>query len=179
MSFQTLSVDTWYSWHLFLPTSLSLYFASTALHYKTCKRYFPVLFRATRLAEQTTSLHKPLPKTTLCCKTCKKYFPALLCITNLAQSTSQYYFVLQSLHKVLPSTTLSTKLAKRTSQYYLAVQGFHKEVPSTPCPPIVLAQGFCRKKLELLHTEVFLHGEAFTPRSFWHTEISDREAFGH
>ena len=35
----------------------------------------------------------------------KKHFPLLLCITKLAQSTSQYYFVFESLHNVLPSTT--------------------------------------------------------------------------
>ena len=32
----------------------------------------------------------------------------LLRTTSLAQSTSQYYFVLQALHKVTPSTTLIT-----------------------------------------------------------------------
>ena len=36
-------------------------------------------------------------------KACKNYFPVLLCTTKLAQSTPQYYFVLQSLHKVVPS----------------------------------------------------------------------------
>ena len=60
----------------------------------------------------------------------------------LAQSTSQYYFVLQSLLKLLPSTTLhykactkhfpvllcTTKLAQSTSQYYLVlqIQSLHK-----------------------------------------------------
>ena len=34
-------------------------------------------------------------------------FLRLLCTTKLAQNTFQYYFVLQSLHKLLPSTTLS------------------------------------------------------------------------
>ena len=34
----------------------------------------------------------------------------LLCIKMLAQSTSQYFFVPQSLHKVLPSTTLHSTL---------------------------------------------------------------------
>ena len=33
----------------------------------------------------------------------------ILCTTKLAQSTSQYYFVLQSLHKALPITTLYYK----------------------------------------------------------------------
>ena len=33
------------------------------------------------------------------------HFPVLLCTTKLAQSPSQYYFVLQSLHKLLPTTS--------------------------------------------------------------------------
>ena len=67
-------------------------------------------------------------------KACTKYFPVLLCTTKLAQSPSQYYFVLQSLHKVLPSTTLyykvCTKLAQSTSQYYFVLQSLHKLLPS-------------------------------------------------
>ena len=73
------------------------------------------------------------------------HFPVLLCTTKLAQSTSQYYFVLQSLHKLLPSTTLyykactksfpvllcTTKLAQSTSQYYFVLQSLHKALPST------------------------------------------------
>ena len=68
--------------------------------------------------------------------------------TKLAQSTSQYYFVLQSLHKVRPSTTSyykacktctkyfpvllrTTKLAQSTSQYYFVLQNLHKVLPST------------------------------------------------
>ena len=39
-------------------------------------------------------------------------------ILYFAQSTSQYYFVLQSLHKLLPSTTLYYKACTTTSQYY-------------------------------------------------------------
>ena len=94
-------------------------------------------------------------------KACTKHFPVLLCTTKLAQSTSQYYFVLQSLHKALPSTTLyfvlqslhkalpsttvyykactkrvpvllcSTKLAQNTAQYYFVLQSLHKALPST------------------------------------------------
>ena len=65
--------------------------------------------------------------------------------TKLAQSTSQYYFVLQSLHKILPSTTSyykactkyfpvllrTTKLAQSTSQYCFVLQSLHKVLPST------------------------------------------------
>ena len=104
------------------------------------------------------SSQKPLPSTTLyyeACtkntsqyyfcttKACTKHFPVLLCTTKLAQSTSQYYFVLQSLHKALPSTTLyykastkhfpvllcTTKLAKSTSQYYFVLQSLQKVLP--------------------------------------------------
>ena len=67
------------------------------------------------------------------------------CTTERAQSIFQYYFVLQSLHKVLPSTTSyykactkyfpvllrTTKLAHSTSQYYFVPQCLHKVLPST------------------------------------------------
>ena len=60
-----------------------------------------------------------------------------------AQNTYQYYFVQQSLHKVLPSTTSyyrsftkylpvllrTTKLAQSTSQYYFVLQSLHKDFP--------------------------------------------------
>ena len=85
------------------------------------------------------------PSPTLHYKTCTKQFPVLLCTTKLAQSTSQYYVVLQSLHKALPSTTLyykacakhfpvlrcTTKLAQSTSQHYFVLQSLHKALPST------------------------------------------------
>ena len=49
---------------------------------------------------------------------CAKHLP-LLCTAKLAQSTAQYYFVLESLDKVLPSPTLYYKARKKksTSQY--------------------------------------------------------------
>ena len=76
-----------------------------------CAKYFPELLRTTRA--------------------CTKYFPVLLRTTKLAQRTSQYYLVLQSLHKARPSTALyykarkknilvtpcTTKLAQSTPQY--------------------------------------------------------------
>ena len=58
---------------------------------------------------------------TLYYKACTKYFPVVLCTTRLAQSTSQYYFVLQCLHKVLPSTTL----------YYKACTKYISALPCT------------------------------------------------
>ena len=57
-------------------------------------------------------MHRALPSTTLYYKACTRHFPVLLCTAKLAQTTSQYYFVLQSVHKActkhfsdLPSTT--------------------------------------------------------------------------
>ena len=70
--------------------SLHKLLPSTTLYYKACTNYFPVY-------------------TTLYNKACTKHFPVLLCTTKLAQATSQYYFVLQSLHKALPSTTVYDK----------------------------------------------------------------------
>ena len=84
------------------------------------------------------------PSTTSYHKACAEYFPVLLCTTKLAQSTSQYYFLLQSLHKALPSTTLcykactkhfpvllcTTKLAPSTTLYYKACT---KHVPVLLC----------------------------------------------
>ena len=48
----------------------------------------------------------------------------LLRTKKLAQGTSQYYFVLQSLHKALLCTT---KLVQSTSQYYFVLRSLHKE----------------------------------------------------
>ena len=78
-------------------------------------------------------------------KACTKHFPVLLCITNIAQTRSQYYCVLQSLHKYVPSTTVyykhctntfpvllgTAKLAESRSQYYCVLQTLHRHVPST------------------------------------------------
>ena len=64
---------------------------------------------ADKLLPSTTSQYILLgttqlaPNTTLHYKAGKNYFPVLLCTTKLAQSTPQYYFVLQSLHKVFPN----------------------------------------------------------------------------
>ena len=74
-------------------------------YYKACTKYFPVLLRTKKLAQNTSqyyfvlqSLHKIRTSTTSYYKTCTQYFPVLLHTTKLAQNTSQYYFVLQSLH---------------------------------------------------------------------------------
>ena len=69
------------------------------------KRLGAETFAHGRLRHRCIYTEKPL-QNTLYYKACTKHFPVLLCTTNLAQSTSQYYFVLQSLHRALPSTTL-------------------------------------------------------------------------
>ena len=53
-------------------------------------------------------LHRISPNITLYYKICRKYFPALLCtiILTYNNNTSQYYFVLQCLHKTGLNTTL-------------------------------------------------------------------------
>ena len=94
-------------------------------------------------------------------------------IPCLAQNTFQYYFVLQSLHKVFPNTTLyykactnyfpvlmsstkactnyfavllcTTKLAHTTSQYYFVLQSLRKALPST-----TLYYKACRKHFPVL-----------------------------
>ena len=54
-------------------------------------------------------IHGKSWQNTLYYKACAKNFPVLLCTTKLAQRTSQYYFVLQSLHRALSRTTLYYK----------------------------------------------------------------------
>ena len=134
------------------------------MYYKACTKHFPILLCTTQLAQSTPQyyfelqkLHKTTPSTTLYYKACTNYFPVLLCTTKtkhsavllcttrLAQNTSQYYLVLQSLHKPLPSTTLyykactkhspvllcTAKVAQNNSQYYFVLQSLHKALPST------------------------------------------------
>ena len=77
------------------------------------------------------NLHKVFPSTTSYYTACTKYFPVQLRTTKLAQSASQYYLVLQSLHKVLAVLLHATKLAQSTSQYYFVLQSLRKVLPST------------------------------------------------
>ena len=56
----------------------------------------------------------------------------ILCATKLAQSTSQYYFVLQSLHKALHSTTLHYKACTKHFPVLLCTTKLAQgHVPST------------------------------------------------
>ena len=101
------------------------------------------IFPHRSLRHRCIYIGKPL-QDTLYYKACTKHFPVLLCTTKLAQSKSQYYFVLQSLHKVLPSASLynkactkhiqvllcTPKLAQSTSQHYFVLQCLHKALPS-------------------------------------------------
>ena len=103
----------------------------TALYYKACTTYIPLLLCTTRLAQsisqdylilillklaQRTSpyffvlhgLRSVLPSSTWYYKACAKYFPVLLCTIRLHQCSSQFYFV------------QLTNLTKRTCQYYFA-----------------------------------------------------------
>ena len=98
-------------------------------------RYFSILW-VTSANCQAISAYRSLkfnkmeaknPTTTACTKD----FPVLLCTTKLAQSPSQYYFVLQSLHKVLPSTTLYYKACTKHFPVLLVLQSLHKLLPST------------------------------------------------
>ena len=126
---------------------------STTVYHKSLQRVLPSALCTTKLAQSTSQyyfvlqhLHKLVPSTTLyykACtnyfpvrlsttKACKEYFPVLLCTTKLEKSISQYYFVLQNLHKLLPSTTVYYKsLQKSTSQYYFVLQRLHKARSST------------------------------------------------
>ena len=120
------------------------------------KHWAQRVFPHRSLRHRCIYIGKPL-QDTLYYKACTKHFPVLLCTTKLAQSKSQYYFVLQSLHKVLPSASLynkactkhvpvllctpkfaqstsqyySTMLAQSTSQYYFVLQSLHKVLLST------------------------------------------------
>ena len=141
-------------------TFLTLHTALFTLHTCTSHLHFISTHLIWALLISFHVLHKTRSSTTLYYKACTKYFPVLLCTTKLAQTTSQYwclvqklaqsissqyYFVLQSLHKPLPSTTVhykackkyfpvllcTTKLAKSTSQYYFVLQNLHKLFPTT------------------------------------------------
>ena len=103
---------------------------------------------------------------------CTSYSPVLLCTTKLAQTTSQYYFLLQSVHKELPSTTVyykactkhfpvllcTTKLAQGTSQCY-CVLSLHKALPSTTLYYKACTKHFpvllCTTKIEQITSQYF------------------------
>ena len=69
------------------------------------------------------------PSTTSCYKACANCFPV-----KLAQnaSQSQYYFVLQSLRKVLPNTTLAQRIQSLKDQSRAALTMGNTRVPAAP-----------------------------------------------
>ena len=91
--------------------------STTTPYYKVWTKHFPVLLRTAKLAAN--------------------YFPVLLRTTKFAQSASQYFFGLQSLHKVLPSTTSYYKVSTKYVQvllrtlYYIVLQSLQTVLPST------------------------------------------------
>ena len=87
---------------------------STTLYYKVCIKHFPII-------------------TTLYYKACTKAFPVLLCTTKFAQRRSQYYFVLQSLHRVIPSTTLYYKVCTKQFPILLRTSSHCKAATNKRC----------------------------------------------
>ena len=89
-------------------------------------------------ARDPGAMRKALPSTAAYCKACTNYFPVLLCTTKLAQTTSQYYCVLQSLHRLLPSTTLYYKACRKhfpvIGPWTYCLFGRQKDGPWTYCP---------------------------------------------
>ena len=126
--------------------------------YKPWSNYFPVALCTTKLARSTSqyhfvlqSLQEALPSTTVYYKTCTKHFPVLLCTTRLAKSfpvllcttklattTSQYYFVLQSLHKVVRSTTLYYKACTKSFPVLLCITKLAQSTSCTNYFPVLL-----------------------------------------
>ena len=92
------------------------------LYCKACAKYLPV-----RLCSANFALHKVLLSTAL--QGTSQYF--VLQYYKAFTNTSQYYFVLQTLHKHFPVLLCTTELAQGTSQYYFVPQYLHKALPNT------------------------------------------------
>ena len=126
------------SQYYFVLQSLHKILPSTPSYYKACTKYFPVLLRATKLAQSTSqyyfflqSLHKLfLPGTTSHYKACTKYFPVLLRTIKLAQkvlpSTSSCY---KACAEYFPVLLRTTKLAQSTSPHDFVPQSLHEALP--------------------------------------------------
>ena len=124
-------------------TKLAPTFSSTTSYCKACTKYFPVLLCTTKLAQT-------LPSTTLYYKACTKYFPVPLFATKLARrSDSQYYFVLQSLHR-----------EAFTQKNFYTLRGFTQtRLYTETIWDNFTHRNFCRQTL--LHTVSFLHTHIF------------------
>ena len=158
---ETSSLRKWF--HL-TPSVLTSRVSSGHLFLLTFS-YLANKIHATRLAQ---NLHGPHPAQSI-----SEYYFALqslhkvlyivlLRTSKLAQSTSQYYFGLHSLHKVFPSIC-TAKLAQNTSQYYFVLESLHKVLPSTT-------------SYSTSYFKDFTHSKAFTHRNFLHTEAAHRSS---
>ena len=141
-------------------TKLAPTFSSTTSYCKACTKYFPVLLCTTKLAQT-------LPSTTLYYKACTKYFPVPLFATKLARrSDSQYYFVLQSLHR-----------EAFTQKNFYTLRGFTQtRLYTETIWDNFTHRNFCRQTL--LHTVSFLHTHIFLTHSeLWHRETLTQRSF--
>ena len=89
-----------------LLTSIAQVLPGTSLYYKVCTKY--ILPSSNSYYKHCTKFVFPV----LLCTTrgLTKFFLVLLCTEKSYKITSQYYFVLQVLHKGLPNTTLYYKV---------------------------------------------------------------------
>ena len=98
------------------------HFHTSHLYCKAWAKYLPV-----RLCSANFALHKVLLSTAL--QGTSQYF--VLQYYKAFTNTSQYYFVLQTLHKHFPVLLCTTELAQGTSQYHFVPQYLHKALPNT------------------------------------------------
>ena len=117
-------------WSLECGVHSTLHTSHFKLRTPPCTRdtsHFTLVLQSWRQIPSSTSLY---------CKACTSYFPVLLCTTKLAQGTPEYYFVLQSLSKVLPSITLlfplpTSHFTLHTSLQTSKPQSFKTSKPQT------------------------------------------------
>ena len=144
----------WYNVNTFLTLHIALFTPHTphftlALHLNSSHLSSSHLIPCLPICQLSSSCLfscQVLPSTDVYYKSLPKLLPSTtLYYKKLGQSTSQYYFVLQSLHKAHSSTTLyykvctnyfpvllcTTKLAQSTFQYYFVLQSLHKTHSST------------------------------------------------
>ena len=125
------------------------------------------------LTKKIFNSHNRLPSTALYYKTCTVHIPVLLRTTRHAQCTSQYYFVVQDMHKVRPRTTSFHKAC--TEKVYAYAE------------KLLHAGSFCAQKLlhgdnltqRNFHTENHLHTDAFTQKKIHTQKLLHGENFTH
>ena len=128
-TWHVLCLDVFFHYHVVLLASLSFdiflpcYITKSIL----CTTKLAQRHTDTNIHKQTQkslitvphNLHKVVPRTTSYYKSLHEVLSStvLLRTTILAQITSQYYFVLQRLHKHFPVRLCTTKVAQSTSRY--------------------------------------------------------------